>query len=134
VTRLRAERSGTKIPAKTIDFLFQKYPEWLWGSPIILFNWYWVSFLGKKWPGHEADHSLPTDGEVKNTWSYASTPHICLHGDDRDNFTFFIFMTSLLPFKRRVCVLDYGICVSPNKLILLEQTRSWCVPFKFNSS
>jgi len=31
-------------------------------------------------PGREADHSLPSSAEVKNAWSYTSTPPIHLHG------------------------------------------------------
>jgi hypothetical protein len=30
--------------------------------------------LGVKRPGCEADHSLPSSAEVKNAWSYTSTP------------------------------------------------------------
>ena len=33
---------------------------------------------------------LPS-AEVKNKWSYTSTPPICLHGVDRSNFTFCLF-------------------------------------------
>jgi len=29
--------------------------------------------LGVRWPGHEADHSLPSSAEVKNEWNYTST-------------------------------------------------------------
>jgi hypothetical protein len=29
--------------------------------------------LGVKWPGREADHSPPSDAEIKNAWSYTST-------------------------------------------------------------
>jgi hypothetical protein len=36
--------------------------------------------LGIKRPGHEADHSLPSSVEVKNTWSYTSTTPLRLHG------------------------------------------------------
>jgi hypothetical protein len=36
--------------------------------------------LGVKQPGHEADHSPPSSVEVKNVWSYTSTPPIHLHG------------------------------------------------------
>jgi hypothetical protein len=36
--------------------------------------------LGVKLPGHEADHSPSSSAEVKNAWSYTSTPPICLHG------------------------------------------------------
>jgi hypothetical protein len=42
----------------------------------------WVSralSLGVKWPGREADHSPPSSAEVKNVWSYTSTPPISLH-------------------------------------------------------
>jgi hypothetical protein len=33
-----------------------------------------------KRPGSEADHSSPSSAEVKNAWSYTSTPSIRLHG------------------------------------------------------
>jgi hypothetical protein len=36
--------------------------------------------LGVKQLGREADHSPPSRNEVKNAWSYTSTPPICLHG------------------------------------------------------
>jgi hypothetical protein len=36
--------------------------------------------LGLKRPGHEADHSPPSSADVKNAWSYTSTPSIRLHG------------------------------------------------------
>jgi hypothetical protein len=36
--------------------------------------------LGVKRPGREADHSPPSSAEVKNAWSYTSTPPICLRG------------------------------------------------------
>jgi len=32
-------------------------------------------FPGANRPGNEADHSLPSSGEVKNAWSYTSPPH-----------------------------------------------------------
>jgi hypothetical protein len=39
-----------------------------------------VLSLGIKWPGCEADHSPPSSAEVKNAWSYTSTPPVHLHG------------------------------------------------------
>jgi hypothetical protein len=27
-----------------------------------------------KWPGHEADHTLPSSAKVNNEWSYTSIP------------------------------------------------------------
>jgi len=35
--------------------------------------------LTVKRPRREADHSLPSSAEVKNVWSYTSTPSIRLH-------------------------------------------------------
>jgi len=43
----------------------------------------WISgalSLGVKRPGREADHSPSSSSEVKNAWSYTSTPPIRLHG------------------------------------------------------
>jgi hypothetical protein len=49
-----------------------------------------VLFLGVKWPGSEADHSPPSSADVKNAWSYTSTPqHIFMVWcvvKHRDNF------------------------------------------------
>jgi hypothetical protein len=36
--------------------------------------------LGLKRPKREADHSPPSSAEVKNVWSYTSTPLTHLHG------------------------------------------------------
>jgi hypothetical protein len=36
--------------------------------------------LGVKRPGREADHSPPSIAEVKNAWSYTSTPPLRFHG------------------------------------------------------
>jgi hypothetical protein len=38
------------------------------------------TFPGVKRLGREADHSSPSSAEVKNAWSYTSTPPIRLHG------------------------------------------------------
>jgi len=40
----------------------------------------WALSLGVKRPGREADHSPPSSTEVKNAWSYTSTPPIHLNG------------------------------------------------------
>jgi len=44
----------------------------------------------------EAYYSLPSTVEVKNGRSYTSTPAVCLHGVDRDNFSL-----QLLYFSKR---------------------------------
>jgi hypothetical protein len=48
----------------------------LWGPTSILYNGYQGGgiSLGVKQPGREADHSPPFSAEVKNAWSYTSTP------------------------------------------------------------
>jgi hypothetical protein len=49
--------------------------------------------LGIKRPGREADHSSPSSAEVKNVWSYTSTPNtpswLCAQLKQRDNFNFY---------------------------------------------
>jgi hypothetical protein len=68
--------------------------------------------LGVKRPGREADHSPLSSAEVKNAWSYTSTPPISLHGavlslkkKHRDNFTFtyitfVLYVTDVICFKK----------------------------------
>jgi hypothetical protein len=46
-------------------------------------RWYLIVILitlGLKPLWHEADHSPAYVAEVKNAWSYTSTPPVCLHG------------------------------------------------------
>ena len=46
--------------------------------------------IGVRKPQCETERSPPTSADVQNEWSYrpATTPLICLHRVDRDNFTF----------------------------------------------
>jgi len=62
----------------------------LWGAPSFLFSVNRGSFLGLKRPGSDVDHSPASSAEVKNAWICISTPPLCHHGVDRDNFTLFI--------------------------------------------
>jgi hypothetical protein len=41
-----------------------------------------------EWLGREGNHSPPSSAKIWNDWSCASTYPICLHGVDRENFTF----------------------------------------------
>ena len=43
-------------------------------------------FRGYIGQGADVHHSLPSSAEVKNEWT--SVPPTCLHGVDRDRFTF----------------------------------------------
>jgi hypothetical protein len=55
------------------------------------------SLPGVKRLGLEVNHSPSPSAKVKNEWSTTSTPPTCLHGVDRENFTFTSFLTSALP-------------------------------------
>jgi hypothetical protein len=65
----------------------------LWGPPILLPSRYrGLLLLGVKRSGREADHLSPSSAEVKDVWSYTSTPQYvfmawCLV-NHRDNFAF----------------------------------------------
>jgi hypothetical protein len=58
------------------------------GPSILLFNGHWSSFIRVKRPERLVKHWPSYNAEVKNEWSYTLLPSICLHGKDRDNFTF----------------------------------------------
>jgi hypothetical protein len=73
-------------------FSSPKCPDWLWGLPSLLFNEYWGSLLGVKWPGCKVNHSPLSSAKVKNEWSYTSPPPICLHDVDREDSTFSIIL------------------------------------------
>jgi hypothetical protein len=50
-------------------------PDRFWGPPSLLSNEYQGALsLGVKRPEREAGHSPPSSAEVKNVWSYTSTP------------------------------------------------------------
>jgi len=49
---------------------------------------------GVKLPGCEVNHSPSAIAEVKNEWSYTSTPPIWLHGVDMENFSSHAFPES----------------------------------------
>jgi hypothetical protein len=54
-------------------------PNRFWNPPSLLSSVFQGALsLGVKRPGYEADHSPPSSAEVKNAWSYTSTPPIPL--------------------------------------------------------
>jgi len=63
-------------------------------------------FLGVKRPGREADHSPPSSAEVKNAWSYTSTPQYVFMAwylvKQRDNCSFILPYWKWLTFNGRV--------------------------------
>jgi hypothetical protein len=54
--------------------------------------------MGIKRPGREAEHSSPSSAEVKNSWSYTTTPQYVFMAwflvKHRDNFTFTSYKTA----------------------------------------
>jgi hypothetical protein len=57
--------------------------------------------------GRKTNHSHPNRAEVKNIWSHTSTPPTCIHGVNRNDFSFFTtfvmicLMTLLQPLRMR---------------------------------
>jgi len=45
--------------------IFHACSDWPWGSPTLLYNGYWVSFLEAKQLRKGADHPPPSSAEVK---------------------------------------------------------------------
>jgi hypothetical protein len=55
-------------------------PDRFWGQPRLPSSGCRSLTPGVKRPGREADHSPTSTAEIKNAWSYTSTPPIRLHG------------------------------------------------------
>jgi hypothetical protein len=55
-----------------------------------------VSFPGIKRKEHGADYSPPSSAEVMNEWRCKASPRIRLHGVDRDKFTLFSKLISVV--------------------------------------
>jgi hypothetical protein len=71
------------------------------------------SFPGVKWPGREVEDSPPSSAEVKNAWSYTSTPLYAFMAwwlvEHRDNVTF----TLPSSFRDSHNTLTVGIVTGP---------------------
>jgi hypothetical protein len=73
--------SRVQFPLGLGIFLFTTAPRMALGPTQPPMQWVPGALsLGVKWPGHECDHSPPSNAKVKNAWSYTSTPPIHLHG------------------------------------------------------
>jgi len=68
-------------------FPFSYLPNWLRVAPSLLGG----HFPGLNRPGREFGPSPPFSAEVKNEWRYTTSPPICLHVVEWDNFTFYWF-------------------------------------------
>jgi hypothetical protein len=68
-------------------------------STLAPMQWVPGSFPGLKRRKFEVDHSSENKPEVKNDWSHTSTPPICFHDMDRDNFTVLFHVTDFQIIK-----------------------------------
>jgi hypothetical protein len=95
VTRLRAGRPGFDSRQKLGTFLFATASREDLQPTQPPIQWILVAiFLRVKRPGREADLSPSNIVEVKNAWSFNSTPSYCMAWflvKNRDKFTFFYF-------------------------------------------
>jgi hypothetical protein len=66
---------GFRVRAGARDFIFSKITRLVLGPPPWrLFNVCRGSFPGVQRPEHDVDQTLPRIGEIKNGWTYTSTP------------------------------------------------------------
>jgi hypothetical protein len=90
-TRLWTGRSGLRYPTGTGNFSLRHRLQTDSGAHSASYPvGTTCSFPGVKWPGLEADHSPPSNAEVKNERSYTSSPPPRLYGvvlKHRNNFT-----------------------------------------------
>ena len=83
----RTRQSEALIPGGARDLLFSKTSQTGYGAQPTAYSLGSGSFPGIKRAEREVDHSPASSAEVKNGWSYTSTPPISPYGVDTDNFT-----------------------------------------------
>jgi hypothetical protein len=71
---LQDREVGVRVPVGSRIFSSPRRPDRLWGPPNLHLMGTGDSFPGGKRLGREADHTLPTNVEVKKTRIYTSTP------------------------------------------------------------
>jgi hypothetical protein len=81
---LRAGRSGVRILVGSKRCFSSPKVQRPWGPPSLLLNGYQRSFSEIQQPEHEVSHSPLATAEIRNEWSYTSSPSICPHGVERE--------------------------------------------------
>ena len=86
---LRTGQSVDRLPALAERYTYlQNRQGRFWGTSRLLINWFRVPFPGIRRPGRDLTTHLSSCDDIENKWSYTTTPHIRLHGVDKDNVTF----------------------------------------------
>jgi hypothetical protein len=62
--------------------------------------------MGVKWVGREADNSPPSTAEVKNPWSYTSTPQYAFMAWYSDKAQGELYLYYLPPLLASVCTVN----------------------------
>jgi hypothetical protein len=73
---LEDRKVGVRVAVGSTIFTSPYRSDYLWGPTNLLSNGYQGLFTrggGVKWQEREADHSPPTNAEVKKAWVYTST-------------------------------------------------------------
>jgi hypothetical protein len=116
--KLQVGQSKVQIPAGVRDFSLLRKTSRQVLEPSHLPS---QSSLGVKWPVHEIDHWPPYCDEVKNEWSYNSTPPACL-----SLYAFMVWARTTLPFLslQQYVTWTKFIILIPHKL--LSPYIIWC--------
>lgn len=110
-TVLLTGHSGYRISVEPRNFFSTPIcQDRLQGPPNLLSIGYKDSFPGAKWLGCEDNHWPPSNAEVRNECSYNSTPHVCLHGTDRENFTFYLTCQRMKRVNEPFVIIMYPGC------------------------
>ena len=88
MSRLLAGWSGFKSQQEAEIFLLFGTSRLHWGPPSLMSSRYLSSEFFSR---YEVNQLPLSKAGVRNKWSYPSSPHVCLHGMDRDNFIFLAF-------------------------------------------
>jgi hypothetical protein len=94
VTGLRAELPGVQISVGTSSFLLSETSRPLWGQPSLC-----QIGTGGSISGDKADCSPHSNTEGQSMWRCTCFPPACLHGMERDNFTFFFSLPELVQHR-----------------------------------
>jgi len=80
-------------------FFFIICPYRLWGPSRLIFSGYRRSLFSVKAAGPWTEPLPRYSAEIKNEWSYTSTPPACLHGVDRDSLPLTVIFRSFLDYS-----------------------------------